>query len=93
MDELDLDARLWSPRIRTKNDRAQLVPQSPLAIELITSLPRFAGSPFVFPAQRARRTSPDLTPAEARATHVSGYSKAKTEVDRLVAADRHEMPA
>src|SRR5512132_971178 len=78
----------------TKSDRAHLVPLPALAIGIITSLPRFAGSAYVFPAQRARRTSADLSPAEARATQrVSGYSKAKAQVDRLVAADGREMPA
>lgn len=70
------------------------MPLPALAIGIITSLPRFAGSAYVFPAQRARRTSADLSPAEARATQrVSGYSKAKAQVDRLVAADGREMPA
>jgi hypothetical protein len=91
-DEVDLNGKLWTlPRDRTKSDRAHLVPLSPLALDIITTLPRFAGAPFVFPAQRARRTS-ELTPAEARAAaHVSGYSKAKMETDRLLAAARQQI--
>lgn len=94
-DEIDLDERLWTlPRGRTKADRAHNVPLSPLALEIIGTLPRFAGCPFLFPAQRARKASPGLTAAEVRRSGaVAGFSKAKAQCDRLLAAAGHEMPA
>jgi integrase len=92
--ELDLEAKLWTiGRERTKSDRTQLVPLSELAIETIASLPRFAGSPFVFPSQRARKASPGLSPAQARASRpISGFSMAKREADHLIKAAGREMP-
>lgn len=47
--EVDLDAGLWKiPGRRTKNGRAHEVPLTPLMVEIIRSLPRIEGSPFVF---------------------------------------------
>ena len=81
------------PRERTKADRELTVPLSPLAIEIVQSLPRF-GSAFVFPATRARKLAPGMSPAQARASKpMSGFSTAKPEVDRLVREAGHVMPA
>ena len=91
-DEIDFAERLWRlPRGRMKADRAHVVPLSTTAVEIIESVPRYAGSPLVFPAQRERRKS--LGAAELQAKHMSGFSKAKAECDRLIAAGGDEMPA
>ena len=52
-DEIDLDAKLWTvPAERMKARKVHRVPLSDAAIELLKSLPRFEGSPFLFPAAR-----------------------------------------
>jgi integrase len=49
-DELDVDAGLWViPADRMKADREHRVPLSGRALEILKSLPREKGSPFVFP--------------------------------------------
>ena len=48
-DEFDQKARTWTiPRERAKNDREHHVPLSRAAIAIVESLPRIAGSPFLF---------------------------------------------
>lgn len=60
-DEIDLDAKLWTiPAERMKAGRTHRVPLSEPAIELLKSLPRMEGSPYVFPAARGGALS-DMT--------------------------------
>jgi integrase len=67
-DEIDLEKRMWTiPKERAKNGLAHEVPLSRMAFEILDNLPRFG--PFVL-------TSTGKTP-------ISGFSKAKTNVDRL----------
>jgi integrase len=71
--DLDLERRLWTlPRALTKADRIHEVPLSPLALEIIQSVPKIGADGFLFPANRARSTNP-----------VSGFSKAKARLERL----------
>jgi integrase len=94
-DELDLDeAKFWViPRERMKADREHSVPLTPLATEIIVSLPRFAGSPYLFPSTRARKLVPGASPAQVRAARpISGFSSGKREVDRLIAAANADTP-
>lgn len=59
--EIDVAERLWSvPGSRMKTGRPHTVPLSDDAIALLQSLPRFAGSEFVFPAIRGGKLS-DMT--------------------------------
>jgi integrase len=47
--EFDLDKTLWTlPRERTKNDKAHLVHLSPLAIEILNTLPKIGGRGYLF---------------------------------------------
>ena len=47
--EVDLDGALWVvPASRTKERHSARVPLSPMAIDLLRSLPRFTGGDFVF---------------------------------------------
>jgi hypothetical protein len=70
--DLDLERRLWTlPRALTKADRLHEVPLSDLALEVITALPRI-GDDLLFPANRYGTPRP-----------VSGFSNAKTRLDRL----------
>jgi integrase len=72
----DIDDGLWTiPAGMTKSKRAHAVPLSPLALEIITGCPRTA-SPYVF-STRAKRP-------------ISGYSKAKRELDTKL-ADHGDM--
>lgn len=52
-DEIDLAAKLWTiqPQ-RMKAGKAHKVPLSDAAVDLLRDLPRFQGSPYVFPAVR-----------------------------------------
>ena len=74
--DVDLDGAIWEiPRDSSKMDRAHTVPLSPVAIEILGSLPRFAATGdngFVF-------TTGDGT------THIAAYSKIKAKLDELIA--------
>ena len=84
--DLDLGKGSWTiPRERSKNDVANEVPLSPLALALIKELPQFAGETLVFAA------------ANGSGQPASGYSKAKLRLDRMIGARRasdglSEMP-
>lgn len=71
--ELDLPNRTWTiPAIRAKNGRKHEVPLSSQVIAVIESLPRFASSDLLFgPSGKAP----------------SGYSEAKTRIDKALPAD------
>jgi integrase len=69
--ELDLEKGLWViPGERSKNHRQHILPFSPQALAVIQGLPRFSGSKFVF--------SPGKTAP-------SGFSRAKTRLDGIIA--------
>ncbi len=52
-DEIDLDARLWTiPAQRMKAGSPHRVPLSNHVVSLLKALPKFEGSPYVFPAVR-----------------------------------------
>jgi integrase len=69
--ELDLSARTWAlPAARTKNKRQHVVPLSDTAVEILARLPRVEGQRFVF--------------STTGRTPVSGFSKAKAEIDKAV---------
>jgi integrase len=71
--DLDLTARVWtSPRQATKGDRSHEVPLSPLAIQVLTALPR-TGT-YVFSSTRGERP-------------ISGYSKIKARADQFAGID------
>jgi integrase len=84
--ELKDGGALWTiPAARTKNGRAHDVPLTEAAQAILASVPRMAGSEFVF-------TTTGTTP-------ISGYSKAKERLDgvmleiaRQEAADRGDDP-
>jgi integrase len=70
--DLDFERRIWTlPREVTKSDRAHIVPLSPLALDLLSSLPRL-GEGYVFPSRRQASDQP-----------ASGFSHAKARLDRL----------
>ncbi len=66
--ELDLANATWTlPGHRVKNKSSHIVPLSPLALEIIHSLPRFLGSDYVF-------TTTGPTP-------ISGFGRLKERLD------------
>lgn len=81
-EELDLEAKVWVlPGKRAKNAKPHLVPLPALAVEILEGVPKVevkAGvpSPYVF-------TTTGTTP-------VSGYSRAKNTLDRLVLEARQK---
>lgn len=71
--EIDFDARVWTiPRHKAKNDHAHRVDLSDLTVELLHQLPRISDK-FVF-------TTTGISP-------VSGFSRAKCRLDRLMTQD------
>ncbi len=81
--DLDLGKGSWTiPRERSKNDVANEVPLSPLALAIIKELSRFEGEDLVFVA------------SNGSGQPASGYSKAKLRLDRMIAARRaaEELP-
>lgn len=67
--DLDLAARVWTlPREATKGDRSHEVPLAPLAVEILTALPRTGV--YVFSSARGERP-------------ISGYSKIKARAEQL----------
>lgn len=81
-DELDLQAKVWAlPGKRAKNAKPHLVPLPALAVEILESVPKVElkpgePSPYVF-------TTTGATP-------ISGYSRAKNTLDRLVLEGRQK---
>src|SRR5262245_55006792 len=72
--EVNLDKRLWTlPRERMKAGQPHEVPLNALAVDILKSAPRFAGSDLVFTTNGA--------------TPVSGYSKIKRRIDALLPPD------
>jgi len=73
--ELDLEAKAWTlPRARAKNNVEHVTPLSSVALAIIEGLPRIGTEPsFLF-------TTTGRSP-------VSGFSKAKTMLDKMLAAD------
>jgi integrase len=72
-DEFDLDGALWViPGHRMKNNSPHEIPLSPPVVDLLRTLPRFAGGPYVF-----------STTAGARP--ISGFTKFKDRFDRRLA--------
>jgi len=70
-DDVDLEAATWIiPAKETKSGRTHLVPLSATAVQLLKELPKLGE--FVF--------------THGGDTHISGYAKAKSRIDALVAA-------
>jgi integrase len=70
--ELDLDKKLWTlPGGRSKNDKPHEVPLSDAALLVIASLPRI-------------KSNKGLLFTTNGETHVSGYSRAKAAIDKVM---------
>ncbi len=68
--EIDLSKAQWTiPAERSKSERAHIVPLSKPAVQIIESLPRYVGGPYVFTTTSGRRP-------------VSGFSKMKVVLDK-----------
>jgi integrase len=62
--EIDMDAGIWAvPAVRMKASKEHRVPLSAAALNLLRSVPRMVGSPFVFAAERGGELS-DMTLSE-----------------------------
>lgn len=59
--EIDLNQKLWTvPAARMKAKKEHRVPLSAAAVALLTDMPRFSDSPYVFPSPRGKAMS-DMT--------------------------------
>jgi integrase len=77
--EFDLDGRLWTiPATRMKGDAAHGVPLSPFAMEIIASLAK----------PEDRKPGAYVFSTTAGRAPISGFSKAKIALDRLLAGTR-----
>lgn len=82
--DVDLSKGVWTvPREISKNGIANEVPLSPLAVSILSSVPRYVRAdgredPLVFPA------------ANGSGKPASGYSKAKMRLDRLINEQRSD---
>jgi integrase len=76
----DLAARVWTvPAELSKNGIANEVPLSGLATEILESLPPLGRRDFVFPAMNGSGNP------------VSGFSKAKANIDKALVASGHHL--
>jgi integrase len=77
--EFDLDAGTWTiPRERAKNDKAHVVHLSPRALEIVRAQRGNDPDGFLFPASNEGEGA------------ISGFSKAKTRLDRFMLAKLKE---
>lgn len=82
--EVDMERGVWViPKSRMKAGREHRVPLSPAALALLTSLPRVAGTPLVFPAYRGGQLSDMTLSAVMRRQH-----EAKLTADAVAAEGR-----
>jgi integrase len=73
-DELDLDQGLWTiPAARAKNELEHIVPLSPAAVDVIVSLPRWAG-PYLFSTTDGQRPVSGFSTFKRRADSVTGVA-------------------
>ena len=73
--ELHIEAKSWRlPRERAKNNSEHDIPLSPLAISVLNTLPRLGSSPHFLFTTNMR-------------SHVSGYSKSKIALDKIIGGD------
>jgi integrase len=75
----EIDGALWTiPPERMKGDAGHEVPLSPMARDLLKSLPSFKGE-FIFTTTSGKRP-------------ISGFSKTKARLDRIIAELQKKMP-
>jgi integrase len=76
----DLKAKLWTiPESRFKSDRKHIIPLSLDAVALLADMPRWTEGDFVFSTREGR-------------IPLNSFSKAKTRLDVLVAAELGRVP-
>lgn len=75
-DEFDLPNRIWIiPAARMKMDREHRVPLTDTMLAELKSVPRFEGSPYVFPATRGGTLSDMTLSAVMRRMHTSAVEE------------------
>src|SRR6185437_1949329 len=75
--ELDLDNAIWTiPSKRAKNGSTHIVPLSPLAMQIIRSVPRYLNSDFVF--------------TTTGRTAISGFGRLKDRLDAAFGPDAED---
>jgi integrase len=85
--DIDLDAKTWLlTAAQTKNGRAHIVPLSPMAVDILKTMPRQT----VIDENRKEQPSPWVFTTTG-AVAVSGFSRAKAIVERKVLAARREL--
>lgn len=80
----EIDGGAWRlPDARAKRGQGHLVPLSSLAVGVIQSIPRQEGTDLLFTSRQSNRK--EGVEADVSAAPVSGWSKHKLRIDRLIA--------
>ena len=70
--EIDLDKAQWIiPAERSKSKRAHIVPLSKPAVQILKSLPRYLGGPYVFTTTEGDRPVSGFSKMKARREYAS----------------------
>jgi integrase len=83
----EIDGSAWRlPDQRTKRRKGHLVPLSPLALSILADLPRIGTPPaLVFTTGKRRAVKGQKIDRNAQPAPVSGWSRLKTRLDRVIA--------
>jgi integrase len=91
--EIDLHSQVWTvPASRMKAGREHRVPLSPAAIELLSALPRIAGTDLVFPSSRSTQLSDMTLSAVLRRMKIRAVPHGFRSTFRDWAAERTNYP-
>ncbi|MFO8084740.1 MAG: integrase arm-type DNA-binding domain-containing protein [Desulfobacterales bacterium] len=92
-DEIDLENRTWTiPGDRMKTGKEHTVPLTDDAVRLLQSLPRFEGSPYVFPAARGGPLSDMAISAVCKRMEVAAVPHGFRSTFRDWAAENTNFP-
>jgi integrase len=83
----EIDGTVWRlPDQRTKRRKGHLVPLSPLVLTILNDVPRIGSPPtLVFTTGRRAAKKGEKVDREAPPAPVSGWSRLKTRLDRIIA--------
>ncbi len=87
----EIDGTNWKlPDSRAKRGKGHLVPLSPRAVAVLADLPTIGGSPLVFTTGKRAAKKGEKVMAEAEPAPVSGWSRMKARLDKVIAKQAAE---
>jgi integrase len=85
----EIEGNSWKlPDARAKRGKGHLVPLSPRAVAILEELPRIGDSKLVFTTGRRGAKKGEKVDTKALPVPVSGWSRVKDRIDRLIAEAR-----